>query len=61
MASADIDYFRSRSEQERKAAQLAEPHYLAEIHLDLARAYEAMAAYPESRTLRVVAAQIGRG
>ena len=56
MSSHDIDYFRSRAEQEREAASRSDKLYIAEIHLELARAYEALAEHPELRTPWVVAA-----
>ena len=56
MTSTDIGYFRARAEQEREAARQATQPYIAEIHLELARAYEALAEHPELRTLKVIAA-----
>jgi hypothetical protein len=56
MTSADIAYFRARAEQEREAARQAAQLYIAEIHLELASAYEALAKHPELRTLRDIAA-----
>lgn len=49
MTSDDIDYYRECAERERTAAlQAAEP-YIAEIHLELARSYDALAEHPELR------------
>lgn len=55
MFSRDSDYYRSRAEQEREAAERADQRYIAEIHLELARAYDALAKQPELRaSLKVV-------
>lgn len=49
MTSKDVDYYRKRAEQERAAARDASKQYIAEIHLELARAYEALLEHPELR------------
>ena len=52
MSSEDVGYFRARAEQEHQAARQATQSYIAEIHLDLASAYEALVQDPEMRALR---------
>ena len=55
MSSEDFEYYRRRAAQEREAASNSEKQYIAEIHLELARLYDALADQPELRpTLRVV-------
>lgn len=49
MISEDTHYYRARAEQEREAAKDADKQYIAEIHLELARQYEALAKVPELR------------
>ena len=56
MSSHDIEYYRARAAQEREAADQSDKQFIAEIHLELARAYEALTEHPELRTLRVIAA-----
>lgn len=56
MSSQDIHYFRARAVQEREAANQSDKQFIAEIHLELARAYEALAEHPELRTVRLIAA-----
>ena len=56
MSSHDIHYYCGRAAQEREAANQSDKQFLAEIHLELARAYEALAENPELRTLRVITA-----
>ena len=54
MAERDIDYFRQRAAQERDHASAAERENVAEIHLELARLYDAMVNEPALRpTLRI--------
>ena len=43
MSSQDIDYFLQRARDEREAARRAPGTHIAEIHLELAREYEALA------------------
>lgn len=50
MSSHDSDYYRARAEQEREAARDASKRYIAAIHLELARSYEALVDHPELRT-----------
>ena len=45
----DFEYFRARAEQEREAAQDASKQHVAEIHLELANAYEALMEHPMIR------------
>lgn len=49
MTPEDTNYYRARAEQEREAASDADKQYIAEIHLELARQYEALAEVPELR------------
>lgn len=56
MSPHDIHYYRARSAQEREAANRSDKQFIAEIHLELAKAYEALAEHPELRTLRLIAA-----
>ena len=49
MTPEDSDYCRARAEQEHEAASSADKQYVAEIHLELARQYEALAELPELR------------
>ena len=56
MNSDDTGYYRRRAEQEREAARNAGSKHIAQIHLELARAYEVSAEHYEPRThLRAVA------
>jgi len=55
MTSTDTEYFRARAEQEREAARHATQPFIANIHLELAKAYEALAKHPEQQaTVKVV-------
>ena len=56
MSSHDIRYYCARAAQEREIASRSDKQFIAEIHLELARAYEALAENPELRTLRVITA-----
>jgi hypothetical protein len=57
MNSADTDYYRARASEEREAAKRSSRNYIAEIHLELAESYEALAEQPELRSgLKVVSA-----
>lgn len=57
MTSMDASYYRARAEQEREAALYAASQPIADIHLELAKAYEALVRYPELRPdLKLVAA-----
>lgn len=56
MSSHDIHYYRARAAQEREAANQSDKQFIAEIHLELASAYEALAKHPELRTLGLIAA-----
>ena len=49
MTPEDTNYYRARAEQEREAARNADKQYVAEIHLELARQYEALAEVRELR------------
>jgi hypothetical protein len=49
MSSHDIEYFRSRAEEERKAAADASQREVVLIHEELARLYDALARQPELR------------
>ena len=49
MSPEESDYYRARAEQEREAARNADEQYVAEIHLQLARHYEALAEEPGLR------------
>ena len=42
MSSQDTDYYRLRADEDRQAARLAPTDYIAEIHLQLACAYEGL-------------------
>jgi hypothetical protein len=56
MTSDDRDYYRRRAEQEREAASNASNQPVAQIHLELARAYEGSAEHHKPRMhLRAVA------
>ena len=56
MNSDDTDYYRRRAEQERQAARNASSQHVAQIHLELAKAYEVSAEHYEPQThLRAVA------
>jgi len=55
MTSTDVDYYRKRAAQEREAA-LDPCEHIAEIHLELARAYEALVEQGDLRDgMRLVA------
>ena len=49
MTSRDEDYYRARAEEEREAASHARNAHVAEIHRELARAYEGLLDHPELR------------
>ena len=49
MSSDDIAYYRQRAITERANAKLADRAYIAEIHEELARAYEALIEHEELR------------
>ena len=49
MTPEDTNYYRARAAQERQAASIADKQYVAEIHLELARQYDALAEVPELR------------
>ena len=56
MSSEDIVYYRQRAVTERANAKLADRAYIAEIHEELARLYEALVEHEELRpTLSVPA------
>ena len=56
MTSADMDYYQRRVAQEREAACDAGKQHIADIHFELARAYEALLEHSEVRAgLRLVA------
>jgi hypothetical protein len=55
MAPKDIDYYRARAIEERERASVADRQDVAEIHLELARLYDALVKEPALRpTLRIV-------
>lgn len=57
MTAMDTNYYRARAEQEREAALHAANQSIADIHVELAKAYEAFVRHPELRSdLRLVAA-----
>ena len=49
MTPEDTNYYRARAAQERQVASIADKQYVAEIHLELARQYDALAEVPELR------------
>lgn len=49
MIPEDTNYYRARAAQERQVASIADKQYVAEIHLELARQYDALAEVPELR------------
>jgi hypothetical protein len=49
MSDEDVQYFRKRAAEERALASQSAGKHIAEIHLDLARQYEALA---DERALR---------
>ena len=56
MLQSDTDYFRQRATAEREMALKAANPQVAEIHLELARGYDALAEGPEAPgQLRAVA------
>ena len=55
MSSDEIEYYRARAIEERKAAADASQANVAAIHEELARLYEALADQPELRLQRKVA------
>ena len=54
MSSTDTDYYRARATEEREQAVAADRKNVAEIHLELARLYDALDNEPAIRpTLRI--------
>lgn len=54
MARNDIDYYRARAIEEREQALASDRQNVAEIHLELARLYDALVNEPAIRpTLRI--------
>jgi hypothetical protein len=49
MSSDDVAYYRQRAEREREMANVASRADIAEIHLELARAYEALIEHKSLR------------
>lgn len=49
MSPEDLEYYRARAAQERNAAADASQSDVAAIHLELARAYEALVREPKLR------------
>ena len=47
MSSSDIEYYRARAAEERRAAADATQSEVVAIHLELARLYEALVERPE--------------
>lgn len=47
MSPHDTEYYRERANAERALAKSAEHRHVAEIHEELAKQYEALAAHPE--------------
>ena len=54
MSSDDIEYYRTRAADERRAAADATQSEVAAIHLELAKLYEALVQQPELRLGRGV-------
>lgn len=54
MSPTDVDYYRARAIEEREHALAADHKNVAEIHLELARLYDALVNEPSLRpTLRI--------
>ena len=49
MSQTDAKYYRQRAEVERAAAERTEDKYVAGIHLELARQYDALVEHAELR------------
>ena len=56
MSSEDIAYYRQRALTERANAKLADRAYIAEIHEELARLYDALVEHEELRPVLSVPA-----
>ena len=55
MSNADVAYYRARANEERKHALASHRKNVAEVHLELARLYDALVIEPEIRpTLKIV-------
>ena len=55
MSPNDVDYYRARATEERERALAADRQNVAEIHLELARLYDALVKEPAIRpTLSIV-------
>jgi hypothetical protein len=58
MSSTDIEYYRARAIEEREHALAADRQNVAEIHMELARLYDALVNEPGIRPkLRIATAQ----
>lgn len=53
MAFDNVEYYRERARVEREMAAQATERYIAEIHEEFARAYEAVVSDPELAKLRI--------
>lgn len=49
MAHSDVEYYRARAIEEREQARVTHRQYVAEIHRELARLYEALVDEPAIR------------
>ena len=52
MSAQDVEYYRARAVEERRAAADATQSEVALIHAELARLYEALAERPDLRLAR---------
>ena len=54
MSEKDVEYYRARAAEEREHALASHRQNVAEVHLELARLYDALVNEPEIRpTLRI--------
>lgn len=62
MACDDIDYYRARAIEEREKALASDRQNVAEIHLELARLYDALVSEPAIRpTLHIASTKRASG
>ena len=54
MVQNDVDYYRARATEERRRALASDRQNVAEIHLELARLYDALVHQPAIRGRRCV-------